>query len=59
MVEIRRMSNYELEALQQTFTIMDVTPFGEKRMVNLKNFSNKNASKGPEVVVDRYFYEYI
>lgn len=53
------MSNYELEALQQTFTIMDVTPFGEKRMVNLKNFSNKNASKGPEVVVDRYFCEYI
>lgn len=36
MRDIRKMGAADLEALQQTFTILDHTPFGEKRVLNLK-----------------------
>ena len=52
MTDIRRMSKEDLELLQQTFTIMDVSLSGEKKIVNLKNLSNSQG-KGHDVFVNR------
>lgn len=54
MLDIRRMNREDLESMQQTFTIMDVSPFGQKKIVNLKNLSNSHG-KNHDVVVTTYF----
>lgn len=51
MVEIRRMNSKDLESLQQTFTIMDISPYGQQKIVNLKNQSNSQG-KHHDVVVN-------
>lgn len=52
------MSKEDLESLQQTFTIMDFSPYGQKKVVNLKNLSNSQG-KSHEVVVNRYLCAYV
>jgi hypothetical protein len=55
MNEIKKMSNEDLQLLQQTFTILDHAPFGEKRYVNLKQQvinTNTNIKNG-EILVNR------
>ena len=46
MLDIRRMGKEDLEALQQTFTILDKTPSGAQRYVNLKHISSENSKNG-------------
>lgn len=39
MVDIRKMNSKDLEAILQTFTILDISPSGKKNVVNLRNLS--------------------
>jgi hypothetical protein len=54
MRDIKKMGAADLETMQQTFTILDHTPFGEKKVVNLKYINGGDAaSKTVETPVNK------